>query len=293
MFFASKSDYGPHMVLLQALLRLHGYNLTISGHWQQKTEEAVAHFRMKMGAQEKHGPVNGTVFTQLLQGKRIKMIDAVDAEAGGAFDWSVKSMKAAGIKPVVNTRRVGHGVEDAMSRIRKRAEHHKIGALRLMGHGNRGTWISVALGDPVHAQTEGKWEAYNAMVADWPSYIDYDHLEKMKPILKTLSSSFAPYGFVDAHCCKIGQQTRLLEGLADIWGVPVSGGLENQTAGDQGVDRWGNSVPTTFRLMGPVNTAYPGNMNLAQWAARADQLIPNFPGMIEKGKNAVKGQFKG
>lgn len=293
MFFASKNDRGPHVVLLQALLRLHGYNLTISGYWQQKTEEAVAHFRMTMGAQEKHGPVNPTVIAQLLQGKRIKLINAVDAEAGAAGVGTARSTKAAGGKPVMNERRVGHGVEDAMSRIRKRAEGHKIGALRFFGHGNRGTWISVALGDPVHALDEGRYQDYDAMAADWPSYIDYAHLEKMKPILKTLAPSFAPYGFVEAYSCRIGKQTRLLEGLADIWGVPVSGGVDNQPGGGQSKDQRGNIVPSTFSLTGEVNTAYPGNLTLEKWAARADQLIPNFPGMAEKVKNTIKGTVKG
>jgi len=292
MFFASRSYAGPHIVLLQAVLRLHGYNLTISGVWQQKTEDAVAHFRMEMGLPAKHGPVNGPIFAQMLAGKRIKVIDAIDAQAGDVYTVGVKEMRVGGNKPIVNTKRVGHGVEDAMSRIRKRAAGHQIGALRFTGHGNKGSWISVAVGDPVHSQMAGRWTEYDAMEADWPSYIDYTHIDKMRPILSTLASSFAPFGFVEAHSCMIGKQTRLLEALANIWGVPVSGGMDNQCVGGASHDAWGNKVLTTFTLTGPVNTAYPRNMNLAQWAARADQSIPNFPGMLEKGKNVVKAQLK-
>lgn len=292
MFFSSRSDQGPQVVLLQALLRLQGYNLTISGHWQQKTEEAVAHFRMQMGLGTKHGPVNPVVFARLVQGKRIKMIDAIDAESGKVLPYAVKPLKAAGIKPILNERRVGHGVEDAMSRIRKRATDHKIGALRITGHGNRGTQISVALGDPVTALDHGQIDAYNAMQADWPSYISYAHLNELRPILKTITPCFAPYGFVDAHACRIGRQTELLEGLADIWGVPVSGGLDDQPAGAALQDRWGNKVMSTFVLSGPVVTAYPGSMNLEKWAKRVDQLIPNIPGMLEKGRNALAAKLK-
>ena len=293
MFFASRDDHGPHVVLLQAILRLHGYNLTISGHWQDKTDEAVTNFRKTMGLPSaKHGFANGPVFARLLGGKRIKVIDAIDASAGAVFTFGVESIKSEGIKPVVNEKRIGHGVEDAMSRIRKRATGHKIGALRFSGHGNRGRWISLAVGDPVHAEGPSHVAEHSAMVADWPSRIDYNHLEKMKPILRTLAPSFAPFGFVEAHCCRIGQQGPLLEALADVWGVPVSGGMEDQQIGSAREDQWGNKILTTFSLIGPVNTAYPGNMNLAQWAARADHLIPNFPGLLEKGKNAVKGQLK-
>ncbi|MEO8137126.1 MAG: hypothetical protein ABI831_24500 [Betaproteobacteria bacterium] len=291
MFF-SYNDRGPHVVLLQALLRLEGYNLTISGYWQQKTEDAIAHFRMKMGVHSKHGPANGPVFARLVGGKHIKVIDAIDASAGGVYTYGAKAIREAGEIPVVNERRVGHGVEDAISRIRKRAMGQRIGALRFTGHGNKGTWISVALGDPVHGEIAGKPANYSDMEADWPSYIDYAHLGKMMPILQKLAPSFAPFGFVEAHCCQIGKQTQLLEGLADIWGVPVSGGLDNQRVNDAYYDQWGNKILTTFSLRGPVKTAYPRNMTLEQWAARADLSVPNFPGMLEKGKNAVKGQLK-
>ena len=71
----------------------------------------------------------------------------------------------------------------------------------------------------------------------------------------------------------------------------MSGGLQDQQVNDARYDQWGNKILTTFSLIGPVNTAYPGSMNLAQWAARADQSIPNFPGLLEKGKNAVKAQL--
>lgn len=200
-------------------------------------------------------------------------------------------MRKAGIKPVVNTRRVGHGVEDAMSRIRKRAMDHRIGALRLAGHGNLGTWISVALGDPVGALEDHNYAAYDAMKADWPSYIDYAHFVQMKPILAKLAPSFAPFGYVEAHSCCIGKQHRLLQSLADVWGVPVSGGLENQYAGTVQRDRWGNAFVSAFMLTGRVVTAYPGRMNLAQWAARANQLVPNLPGLVEQGRRVIQARL--
>ena len=293
MFFATHNDRGPPILLLQALLRMNGYKLKINGVWDDTTEASVQAFRTKMGASSAYGPVNGPVAAQLLKHARIKIIDAVDASSGECRDWAEWDLKYnQHVKPIFNERRAGHGVEDAVSRIKKRAHAHQIGALRFSGHGNRGTWISVAVGDPVHAQMAGRWDDYNRMAADWPSYIDYAHFERMRPLLTPLRPLFAPFAFVMVHSCKIGQQTGLLQKLADTWNVPVTGGLSNQPVALYTTNSYGDRVDSTIVITGPATVAYPGGCDLAGWAKRVDQQVLDVPGMIDAGKNYVAQQLK-
>ncbi len=53
---------------------------------------------------------------------------------------------------------------------------------------------------------------------------------------------------------------RMLEGLADAWGVPVSAGVARQRVGGA----------TTFRFEGRVHRAYPDGLTAREWAARAE-----------------------
>jgi len=288
MFFTTRYDSGPRVILAQALLRLNGFRLTISGKWDDATEMAVTALRAQMGASKANGPINGPVMAHMLQHSRIKIIDAVDASAGEVREYAEKDLRNNHhVKPVINERRVGHGVEDAMSRIRKRASGHRIGALRFCGHGNRGTWISVAVGDPVHAQWEGRWKDYDAMAADWPSYIDYAHFERMRPLLTPLRPLFASFGYVQIHSCRIGQQGELLQKLADTWNVPIMGGLTNQQVAAQYYDQYGDKVDTLLVLTGPTVTKYPGGASMRSWAARVDRDVLDIPGAFDAARTYV------
>ena len=294
MFFATHNDRGPHMLLLQALLRMSGYKLKINGIWDAATEASVQAFRTKMGASTAYGPVNGAVTAQLLWQAHIKIIDAVDASLLPEHRTMVEQEMTRNqhVKPIFNERRPGHGVEDAISRIKKRSHGHHIGALRFSGHGNLGRWICIAVGDPVHALDAGRRIDYERMAADWPSYIDYSHFERIRPLLRPLRRCFAPFAFVQIHSCRIGQQTGLLQKLADTWNVPVTGGLSVQPIAEYTTNAYGDRVASALVITGPATIAYPGGSDLASWANRVDQQVLDIPGMIDAGKCYVAKQVK-
>ncbi len=82
--------------------------------------------------------------------------------------------------------------------------------------------------------------------------------------LKDLVTCFIPYGSVELHGCETGKGSkgsRLLQELADLWGVPVAAGTEKQVSGGIGT--------STFRLEGkkqkPVFKT-PCNIGLSVWA---------------------------
>ena len=157
----------------------------------------------------------------------------------------------------------------------RRAAGHRIALLRLFGHGNEGTWISVAVGDPFHAREHGQTPAYRAMKADWRSYINLAHLGDHLPTLARLKPLFAPFGSVELNACMIGAQTTMIKGLADVWGVPVTGGFGVQSAGPYKVmDEHGWVTTPTLILEGPVFTGYPYGLTLEDWAARAQRWVP-------------------
>jgi hypothetical protein len=281
MFFLTYGESGPRVVLIQALLRLKGINLRITGKWDEANMRAVEKYRAQLHLPPM-GPVDAQVFFNLIQKTHLKLVDSVDGSAGLVRVVAEQDMKEAGIKPLVNPRLPGRGVSAAIDKIIARSQHHKIALLRITGHGNRGTWISVAVGDPVEAQVEGRIKDYQAMKADWKSYIDFSHFERLRPILSRLRPLFASFGSAEVHCCKIGNQKTLLQKLAETWGVPVSGGLANHQVGGYDTNQYGEYVPSTFAFQGEVFTAYPGGKNLKSWAAGIDASIPNLPEMASQ-----------
>jgi len=268
-------DHGPRVVLLQALLRMKGHDVPMNGVFDRATWDAAVRLRIATG-HEPRGPINSEIFASLLDGTRLKVIHSVDAQAGDVRVIAEKDLRARGIDPLLIKRRVGHGVEDAVKQIIHRAQGFRIAMLRFIGHGNEGTWMSIAVGNPYHEREHGhQTPAYKAMKADWHSYISLAHLADHLPTLVRLKPFFAPYGSVELHACMIGGQTAMIKRLADLWEVPVSGGwnLQNVSA-DKIRDRYGWETTYTQIFQGPVFTAYPYGLKMEEWAARMERWVP-------------------
>lgn len=290
MFFLTRGESGPRVVLVQALLRLKGFDVPVTGVWNEgdKMTKAVGEIRAKMNLPSA-GPVDAKVFVQLVQNTKLKMIDSVDASAGYVREIAERDMRENGIDPLLNKRLSGRGVSAAVDKIIERSRDHQIASLRITAHGNRGTWISLAIGDPVHAQGDARYGNYEEMKKDWKSYIDYSHFERHRKNLARITKLFALFGSVDVHCCKIGNNRLLLQRLADTWKVPVSGALDIQHVGGEygrkQSETWGRydynqfneQVPGTFAFQGAVFTAYPDKLNLKTWAARVEASLLNIP----------------
>ncbi|GEM_PF-4422265 len=117
--------------------------------------------------------------------------------------------------------------------IRRVGRSRRIRLLRIHGHGNQ------------TAQLVGGWEVFGIGPA-----LTLPNLGLLRPTLKRLAPWFSPLGRAQLMGCNVGQAPfgpMLLQGLADIWGVPVSAGKDLQYSGN------GNGVS----YEGPVETAYP------------------------------------
>ena len=300
MFYLSdKKPLGTRIVLVQSLLRYKGIDVQITGKWDQQTAGAVAKYRTQLDL-EPQGPVNGNVFFNLIQNTKLKVVESVDARAGDVARIAKTQMNLVGVYPLMNPRKVGEGVKNAIDLIIRRAKDHKIALLRFFAHGNEGVWISVALGDPFHTRKNGHMKEYEAMKADFYSYIDYSHFERHHQVLSRLRPHFASFGSVELNTCKIGNQEELLIKLANVWGVPVTGGYDNQRVGNYDYDaktiyrnEYGEMVDSTFEMEGKVFTAYPNNSQLADWAAKIDKSLINLPRLISDFKNMMPGMNNG
>lgn len=290
MFFLTYGEKGPRVVLVQALLRLNNIDVCINGIWDQQCLKAVEQYRAKLNLPPM-GPVGPKVFFNLIQNCKLKVIDSLDASAGEVADVTVKDMKKAGINILMNERVPGRGVANAVDKIVNRAKDHKIGLLRIFGHGNGGNWISVALGDPYHLRKSGHQKEYEALKADWQSYIDYSHYERHRETLTRISPLFACFGSAEIHSCTVGsKQQKLIQKLADTWGVPVTAGKGLQSVGGHFKNQWGEWVPETFVMEGDIFRAYPNEGNLQKWAANVEASIPNLIHLFNQLKQKVTGK---
>lgn len=296
MFYVSKEDpFPPRVILIQGLLRKQGFDVPITGKWDEKTDAALVKVRTGLGLAPQ-GPVDKHVFPHLIKDTKLKIIHSVDASAGEVAKVTARDLKKAGISPIMNPKVKGSGVKTAIDLIIKRAKDHKIALLSFYGHGNRGVWISIALGDPVHALEEGRYEDYDNMKTDFYSYIDYSHFERHRQVLSQLTPLFTPFSSVEIHSCKIGKQHELLTKLANVWGVPVSGGLSNQKVGHY-INKYGEVINYTLRWEGGkeggIIIAYPNDTNLDSWSAQVDKALPSLPRMVDQAANFVSGVVSG
>lgn len=117
--------------------------------------------------------------------------------------------------------------------IRRASRPGQIHLLRIHGHGNQAS------------QLVGGWELFGIGPA-----ISLSNLAFMRPTLRRLAPYFARSGRAQLMGCNVGQAPlgpMFLQGLADLWGVPVSAGKQLQYAGGD----------MTLEFEGPVETAYP------------------------------------
>lgn len=287
MFYLSeKKPLPPRVILVQSLLRLKGFDLQITGEWDKKTEETIGKFRTKIGLAAE-GPVDGQVFYNLIHETKLKLIKSADASAGAVADSVKADSIKAGISPIMNPRKFGTGVAVAVEAIKQRAKGHNIALLSIHGHGNMGTQISIALGNPHELSKNKKWNEYYELESHYYDYIDEKHFEKHRAVLASLRPLFASFASVEVNSCFIATKSpNLLSKLANTFFVPVSGGKDVQTNGTWDYhkncvyhNKFGEKVNATFELEGDVITAYPNQTTMAKWAAQVEKSVLNMPQM--------------
>jgi hypothetical protein len=274
MILIQYGESGPRVVLLQTLLNAKGATLDVDGDFGNLTYRAVIAFQKSVpgGALKPDGAVGPKTWPYLIDGTDLAVVDSVDVtdlpyidkktgmprvqESGNEGD--AEELEKGGGHPLRQRRVAGHAVEDAVQRILTYLGSDKeICLLRFHGHGNHGTWFTIEAGDPVDL-SEKSPEAYKAL-ADDDGYLTEKNFHLHKLTLGRLTPYFAPYGSAEHHGCRVGHNSRgLLRLLADLWGIPVTGGNPDQYGGGGG---------STYVFEGSTFTAYPGGGSLKTWAS--------------------------
>jgi hypothetical protein len=161
-------------------------------------------------------------------------IDVVDATSP-ADAHEVATIKAAGGDPIVMVGMCG-AVADAVGQIIRKAKRpRQITLLRFHGHGAPGM-MNIAAG------TEPQFEHQSGVATS--------NLSDVRASLGKLKPYFAPTGRVELHGCNVAQGKageELIRGLAILWEVPVSAGVDKQYGGRS----------HQFVFEGPIRTAQP------------------------------------
>lgn len=233
MNFLLEGDVSPAVATLQVLLGRSAPRptLTQDGVYGRLTAEAVRQFESHEG-RPVTGQANNGVWSVLMTRCGVQTIDHVDM--GDLNQPQVRDIRGEGGSPI-STYGQSDGTRVVMRAISARAQAGRVALLRLHGHGTRGL-MNLAAGD--------LWGSVHH------TGIAHDSLRRDRATLQSLRSIFAPYASVQLMGCETGggpEGRRLLNGLADLWRVPVSAGVHTQYAGGA----------STFRFEGQVVSAFP------------------------------------
>jgi hypothetical protein len=247
MIILRRGDHLPTVGVLQSFLNQQpstGEFLSVDGAFGGLTAGAVSRFRVarRLGANEVADVAvwNGVV------GPDWQVIDSVDRSDHDRPRHVIEDHLDLGPfgQTILEQFGMTNGAPLVISRVRGAARSGQVVLLRFHGHGSPGHMV-VASG------TRG----------NTASSFDVRYGQRFFDALRVLRPIFAPFGSVEMHGCRVAQGTlgrRLLRGMADAMGVPVSAGLTTQHGGGR----------TTFRFEGPTLTICPNGVELAAWLAR-------------------------
>jgi hypothetical protein len=238
-----QGDHLPSVALAQARLVESGaQDLVVDGIFGPKTAAAVKAFQTR----EKL-PITGRVDQQtwggLIKKEPITVVDVLDASEIDVLQDDGPFLRDGHSHFIVNYG-MSSGAYHVMQKLIASEAPRSVALLRFHGHGYTGTMHVT--GGWLTKSSAFKAEHFKSRVA-----IDCYH--EMGAIMK-------PYGSIELHGCFTGRGMRghkLLAGMAQACGVPVSAGLGSQTGGD-----------TANRLEGATLTQCPSGLTLRAWAKK-------------------------
>lgn len=262
-----KGDRLPTVGVLQVLLNrgLAGAPLAKDGVFGTNTKSAVQAFQRPRGLRP-DGVVGERSWPRLAAGTGFTIIDAIDITDPSVQETEGDDLIFTGARPTM----VGHmcnGIGQVMQHLTARmSSTAHVVLLRFYGHGSpAGMGISDGAG--------------SVRIGNRRVYLEDEDMSALTPgtvaagesILRQLTPYFGRYSSVELHGCRVAmgaQGRRLVQDLADIWGVPVSAATRTQYAGGS----------ATFRFEGPVHTAFAGGHNLRSWSrGLADMVQVSVP----------------
>jgi hypothetical protein len=245
----------PTVGVLQVLLNrgISQNELVKDGIYGTKTKQAVRDFQRPRGLSP-DGIVGKNTWPRLTAGTGFRIIDAVDITDPDTAITEVVDIRRTGGNPSIvgsMCNGIGQIVQALIGRMREQGE---VALLRFHGHGAPG----------IMGISDGTGEY---------SYGDSDMSSLTAGVIATIASRlgmlrpyFGAYSSVELHGCKVARGTagrQMIQRLANVWSVPVSGGVNTQYSGGT----------STFRFEGPVFTAVPAGLTLKQWS----KALPDLP----------------
>lgn len=241
-------DNLPAVAVAQLLLKRSGHNLTADGAYGPITTGAVRAFQSarRLSAD---GVIGQQTWPRLRSNESLPILDCIDVFDPDLYTSEYAHITGTGGNPIV-LGGMCNGIEQAVNMIRARAGN--LFLLRFHGHGAPGrAGASMGHGEDA-AGHRAEWNRSPAVMS----------------ALARLRGVFGPYGCIQFMHCKTGHGQdglRFLRAVADRVGVPATGGLLDQYAGN---------LRETLRYEGPTRTVYPGGVTARSWAAG----LPQFAG---------------
>ena len=254
MIILKRGDKLPTVAILQSYLNQHPSThefLNVDGVFGPRTEGAVSRFRDAAGI-GRGKLVDGEMWERLV-GTGWQVIDSVDRSDYNDPKWDTNEheMLAPFHQTIVEFFGMSAGTPHVLRTLRKNARPGEVILLRFHGHGSPGTMV-VASGRKAKSGM-----AYNFSAGFWKDMAKFRGL-------------FAPIGSIEMHGCRVGlgpKGHKLLLGMANAVGVPVSGGNQTQYGGGE----------SSFRFEGPTTTVCPNGEPLSKWAVRVGSVSRPTP----------------
>ena len=256
MITLKRGDKLPTVAVLQSYLNQQPSTtefLNVDGNFGPRTEAAVIRYRAA-GRLSKGKTVDFDVWKQVV-GSEWQVIESIDRSDHGDPKWETNEHEV--LAPFQQTMLeffgMSHGSPVVLMEIYEKARPGELVLLRFHGHGSPGHMIIAS----------GRKSAGSSL-AHYYGKPFYQFLQRFRGI-------FAPFGSIEMHGCRVGKGAlghKLLAGMADAIGVPVSGGLQTQYGGDH----------YTYRFEGPTNTICPNGESLRNWSLRVGSVSRMRPG---------------
>lgn len=250
--YLRQGDHLPAVGILQLLLNRAGAQLALDGHFGPRTLDAVRQFQTQrhLGG---NGMVDDATFRRLCGTESLPIADSVDCTDPDLYNNEVRDIRAGGGRPITRGG-MSNGVAASVAQILREAGRN-VFLLRLHGHGSPGViGVSDGLGT----------------LGDSRTSIDIGTSRTNDQDLGRLRAIFGPYGCAQLMGCNTGEGRRgraLLSHLANLWGVPVTAGVQTQYAGGS----------RTFRFEGPTVTCCPYNGSIHNWLTSRPRLPSYSP----------------
>jgi hypothetical protein len=250
MIILKRGDKLPTVAVLQSYLNQQPSTpefLVVDGVFGPRTEAAVIRFR-DVTHLRKGKEADYAVWKRVV-GADWQMIDSVDRSDYDDPKWATNEHEV--LEPFGQTMLeffgMSAGTPHVLRTIRANARPGEVALLRFHGHGSPGHML-VASGR-----------------LSTGSSFDRNYSKGFWLALQKFRGLFAPFGSIEMHGCRIGKGAaghKLLSGMADAIGVPVTGGIQTQYGGSD----------STFRFEGPTNTVCPNGESLRNWALRTGSV---------------------